>query len=81
MYYLIDVKTGQVYAEGSSVYWLLKDLGKKRDQIYRPGWRPTYYDRLVRILLDPFRFPATNWSELKDVVAAITRYVIVAKAA
>ena len=81
MYYLIDIKTGQVYAKGSSVYWLLKDLGKKRYQIYRPEWQPPYYDRLVRCLLNPFELSASNWAELKDAISAITRYVIVVKAA
>lgn len=81
MYYLIDVKTGQVYAEGSSVFWLLKDLDKKREQIYRPGWRPPYYDRLIRVLLNPFALPPINWGDFKEVLSAITLYVIIVKAA
>lgn len=80
MYYLIDTRTGFLYAKGSSVYWLLKDLGRNRNLTYRESWRPTYYEPLMRLLLHPIFPPAATWEELKSAIASITRYVVLVKA-
>lgn len=80
MYYLIDTRTGMLYAKGSSVYWLLKDLRRNRSLTYRESWKPPYYDRLMGLLLDPFFPPAGSWAELKEAISSVTRYVVLVKA-
>lgn len=79
MYMLVDIRTGLVYAKGSTVYWLLRDLQKMRDRIYRASWRPPYYDALMHALLSPFVCEPQSWADLKAIVSPITSSVKIVK--